>query len=83
MNITGKLTKTLPNLRSMTLKQNDQRKMQDKYIAIDDIYGDELWSDVNALVVNRVSLTDFDNLVNTGFIDLDGKILVDFDTNDN
>lgn len=57
--------------------------MQDKYIAIDDIYGDELWSDVNALVVNRVSLTDFDNLVNTGFIDLDGKILVDFDTNDN
>ena len=67
----------------MTLKQNDQRKMQDKYIAIDDIYGDELWSDVNALVVNRVSLTDFDKLVNTGFIDLDGKILVDFDTNDN
>ncbi len=56
--------------------------MDYRYIAIDDVHGDELWADVADLVVRRVSLSEFDQLVEVGYLDLDGRILLELDFSD-
>ena len=46
-----------------------------KYVQIDD--APELWDDVCDYVVDSVDVATFDQLVDSGYIDQDGKILVD------
>lgn len=56
--------------------------MTTKYVGIDDANGRECWSDVAADVIEWVTVAEHDELIATGFIDMDGKILVEIETED-
>lgn len=51
-----------------------------QYIEIED--GSELWDNVRSQVVKSVTVEEFDLLVDSGVIDLDGKLLVNLESLD-
>ena len=51
--------------------------MADRYIGIDDREGRQVWADVASSVVQWVSVAEHDELIAIGYIDLDGLILVE------
>lgn len=56
--------------------------MKSSYIGIDDAIGREVWADVSESVIRWVTVSEHDDLINTGFIDLDGRILLELDFSD-
>lgn len=55
--------------------------MDTKYVELQND-GSYLWDDVRHSVVQSVSVQEFDDLVAAGYIDLDGRILVELDCSD-
>ncbi len=53
------------------------------YIGIDDLHGRECWADVAHEVIEWVTVEQHDELIASGFIDLDGKVLVQLELSDN
>ncbi len=55
---------------------------QSSYIGIDDEHGRQCWADVESKVIRWVDVGMHDELIAAGYIDLDGKVLVELEFSD-